>query len=361
MLRQPSKLFSVGNRLVNKQMGRMVCARFSSDVHITTVPMPSLSPTMTHGSISVWNKVPGDVLSPGDVLCEIETDKASVGFEVQDDGILAKILSVANGGEVECGRPIALTVEDAAAYAKFLTLPESEYGIVDSSTSGEADAEAAAAVAAAAVAAASVIDISTPKTAEILRRMSPAARHMVQSQALDISKVVGSAKGGLITKGDVILGVKSGAASKSDSSAKKRSAPPALASSPAASSSGTPAVCPVSADTVAVAPPVSRAPVAAPQQQSTATPSSIGGAFIDIKNSNMRKVIAKRLTESKTTVPHQYTAVVCEIDELLELRKTLKADFGVNVSVNDVVIKAAALALRDVPECNGKWVTKTGR
>jgi hypothetical protein len=98
MLRQSTKLFSLSNRLlVNKQTSRFAFSRFSTDITITTVPMPSLSPTMTHGSISLWNKAPGDVLSPGDVLCEIETDKASVGFDVQDDGVLAKILIEANG------------------------------------------------------------------------------------------------------------------------------------------------------------------------------------------------------------------------------------------------------------------------
>lgn len=165
---------------------------------------------------------------------------------------------------------------------------------------------------------------------------------MVDSQALDISQVQGSAKGGLVTKGDVILGVKSGVAVKGDSSARQRSPPPA------------PAV------TAATKTPAAATQQQPQQQASVSIAGEIGGAFIDIKNSNMRKVIAKRLTESKTTVPHQYTAIECEIDELLALRKELKNNFGVNVSVNDVVIKAAALALRDVPECNGKWVPKTG-
>lgn len=343
MLRQSSQFLRGAHRLVTSTSGsyaycRAAIAGFATDITITTVPMPSLSPTMTHGSISVWNKNPGDVLAPGDVLCEIETDKASVGFEVQDDGILAKILTGANGGEVECGLPIALTVEDEEAYATFLTLPESEYGIVDSSDSG------ASAGAAVVEPVKEVTPASTSATVSVesSRRMSPAARHMVDSQILDISQVVGSSKRGLVTKGDIILGVKTGVAVKGDSSARQRSPPPA-----AAKAASAPA-----------------APAQQVQQQQQSTPvsvsSEIGGAFIDIKNSNMRKVIAKRLTESKTTVPHQYTAVQCEIDELLALRKTLKNDFGVNVSVNDVVIKAAALALRDVPECNGKWIPKSG-
>ena len=178
------------------------------------------------------------------------------------------------------------------------------------------------------------------------RRLSHAARHMVDSQALDISQVQGSAKGGLVTKGDVILGVKAGVAVKGSSSARQRSPPPALASI---------------ASTTPVAAPTSQQQQQKQVSGSVSVSSEIGGTFTDIKNSNMRKVIAKRLTESKTTVPHQYTAIDCEIDELLALRKTLKNDFGVNVSVNDVVIKAAALALRDVPECNGKWVPKTGK
>lgn len=101
MLRQSTKLWSLSNRLLSKQASRMACCSFSTDITITTVPMPSLSPTMTHGTISLWNKAPGDTLSPGDVLCEIETDKASVGFDVQDDGILAKILIQANGNVMQ--------------------------------------------------------------------------------------------------------------------------------------------------------------------------------------------------------------------------------------------------------------------
>ena len=259
---------------------------------------------------------------------------------------------------MECGRPIALTVEDKDDYATFLTLPESEYGISDATHSESNDAPTKEAPPAGSsllklvsgllftYECSQFVDVSTSTTSSsdvgTDRRLSPAARHMVETQGIDITKVQGSSKGGLVTKADVILGMKSGAAVKTEGSVIQRSPPPPSSAQVASPSPTTTGVQP------------------APSAEATVT-TNIGGTYTDIKNSNMRKVIAKRLTESKTTVPHHYTAAECEIDELLALRKTLKNDFGVNVSVNDLVIKAAAMALRDVPECNGRWAAKTGK
>ena len=96
---------------------------------ITTITLPALSPTMTHGTIAAWLRKPGEAVKAGDTLCEIDTDKASVGFEVQDDAVLALILQNAHGPELKCGSPIALTVEDAAAYEAFLKLDPSSYAV----------------------------------------------------------------------------------------------------------------------------------------------------------------------------------------------------------------------------------------
>ena len=154
---------------------------------------------------------------------------------------------------------------------------------------------------------------------------------MAETKDLDIKEVVGTSKGGIISKSDLVNAVKSGiavprAASKSASAA---------ASAPPSSSS---------AKNNTLAATWTEAPLG-----------PINDKFIDIPNSNMRKVIAKRLTESKATVPHFYTSIECEIDELLAIRTTLKKSLDVNVSVNDLVIKAAAQALRDVQEANSKW------
>lgn len=286
--------------------------------------MPSLSPTMTHGTISLWKVSPGGELRAGDVICEVETDKASVGFEMQEDCVLAKILVEAHGPEVAVGMPIALTVEDAAAYAAFLKLNPSEYKGLEGPAS-------AASVPVAAPAA----PVASNNSSNGAQMFSPAARHMVQSQGLNTQAVKGTSKGGRISKSDLVLALKAGLA-VADPAKKHSTAAPAT-----------------------IAAPVVQSPVAAPSSSAVASPAAtaapVNSNYKDIPNSNMRKVIAKRLTESKATVPHFYTSIECEIDALMAMRKTFKKDMDLNISVNDLVIKSAALALRDVPEANAKW------
>jgi len=297
---------------------------------------------MTHGTISIWKSKSGDELKAGDILCEIETDKASVGFEMQDNSVLAKILVDALGPEIACGIPIALTVDDMEDYAAFSKLDPSIYQhLIGSSINATPhDPVAAPKVSSDSIGLSAPVAVAT--TSKTPQLFSPAARHMVESKSLDTTGLQGSAKRGLISKSDVILGIKSGQVKEDDtrkkvlSQALTVSAVPVVASTPVATSTF-PAI------TVNKATPleVSQKPV--------------NDRYVDIPNSNMRKVIAKRLTESKSTVPHFYTSIECEVDELMKLRKRLQSDFDVNVSVNDLVIKSAALALRDVPRVNSKW------
>jgi pyruvate dehydrogenase E2 component (dihydrolipoamide acetyltransferase) len=287
--------------------------------------MPSLSPTMTQGTIAKWIAKPGDQLNPGDVLCEIETDKAAVAFEMQESSILAKILVDAQSQEVAVGQPIALTVEDAEAYQAFLKLDPKDYPLT---ASAPASTPAAAPSAPSTPAPSSASSAATSVSTKDLL-LSPAARNLVQREQLDVSKVQGSGKRGMISKSDVITARNAGlvSAAKSTTSATTSTPAPAVAPTPAA---------------------------AAPTTTTTNT-AAVNTRYVDIPNSNMRKVIAKRLTESKATVPHLYLSIECPADAVLKLRSQLKKDFDVNVSVNDIVIKAAALALRDVPEANAKW------
>lgn len=281
---------------------------------------------MTQGSISSWKKSPGDELKPGDILCDIETDKASVGFEIQDEGVLAKILVEASGKELACGEPIALIVEDKEAYATFLTMDPSSY-----STSPLPSATTLPPTA----------NETTPShSSKSSARFSPAAKHMIQSAGLSVSdassKIVGTAKHGLISKSDVVL-------AQSNGSLKQTAVL-------------TPAAVVAALAPAAVAPtPSIPAPTYSP------TPSGpVNDRFTDIPNSNMRKIIAKRLAESKATVPHLYLTMECEIDSLLLFRQQLKKQLDVAVSVNDLVIKSAALALRDVPRANARWNAAAG-
>lgn len=162
-------------------------------------------------------------------------------------------------------------------------------------------------------------------------RMSPAARIMVNNHRINASTIKGTGKDNMITKGDVINALSGGLPIASVTQA------PVIAAS-------------------FVPPTVTNAN--APITPSTAP---VNNNFTDIPNTNMRKIIAKRLTESKAEVPHFYSDISVALDDVLKLRKTLQKDFNINVSVNDIVIKAAALALRDVPEVNMKFDTATGR
>jgi pyruvate dehydrogenase E2 component (dihydrolipoamide acetyltransferase) len=290
--------------------------------------LPSLSPTMTQGSIASWKKSAGDVLNVGDILCEIETDKASVGLEIQDEGVLAKILVDAMGPELAVGAPIALIVDTIEGYQEFQAMDPSAYAHLIGSGPATASSSSEPLQTTAAT-------LSPESQAASPKQLSPAARHIVGTKSLDIGNMKGSGKGGkVITKADIIEALQSGAirASSSEASSRLRQATagpaPAVTSVPNTSSSG-----------------------------STAT--AINPHYTDIPNSNMRKVIAKRLTESKSTVPHLYVSMDVNIDQVLALRKELKKAYEVNLSVNDLVIKSAAMALRDVPEAYAKWNPKT--
>lgn len=254
-------------------------------------------------------------------------------LQVQDESVLAKILVDAHGAEMACGVPIALTVEDEEAYAEFLKNPS--LGVVAAPAAAAAAAPSSSS--AAAVVAAPASHSHAAPAASGPQRFSPAAKHMVASQNLNTASLRGTAKGGLISKADIVLALQNGTV-KPGTASPKASVTHAATAAPA--------------------------PVAAPSAHvATATSQShapVNNNYTDIPASNMRKVIAKRLTESKATVPHFYTTIECEIDQLMSLRKGLKKDFDVTVSVNDLVIKSAALALRDVPEVNAKYNPKTG-
>jgi pyruvate dehydrogenase E2 component (dihydrolipoamide acetyltransferase) len=267
---------------------------------------------------------------------------------MQDEGVLAKRLVPAQGAELKVGEPIALIVEDADAYKQFLALsPDAVAAAINSKGGQNAPApsapsssqHAAATTAPAQPAAASHQASTGPK------RLSPAARHIAESKGVDVSKVVATAfNGEIISKGDVLNAIKSG----------NVNAVSAKSSHQASTSSSNQATV-----TAQPAQPTAVASSAAPVSYTLDLAAPVNNRYKDILNNNMRKVIAKRLTESKSTVPHLYVSTEIEIDALLSLRKTLKKDMDINVSVNDVVIRAAALALRDMPAVNSKWNSKT--
>jgi len=285
-------------------------AKTSLPEHIR-VALPALSPTMESGTIISWEKKEGDKLDEGDLLAEIETDKATMGFETPEEGYLAKIMVEAGTKDVTIGKLVCIIVEnaeDVAAFKNFLDDGTSEAASSAAESSAPEATVAASTVTAAAPAAAAPAVTSADRIF-----VSPLARKLASEKGINLSSLSqGSGFEGSITAKDL------------------------------ASVSVTPAPQAAPLKTVE---PVSAAPVK-------------GQKFTDLPVSNIRGVIAKRLLQSKQTIPHYYLSVDVNMDAVLSMRKefnsSMKKDGG-KLSVNDFVIKAAALACRKVPEVNSSW------
>ncbi len=298
----------------------------------TNILMPALSPTMTEGNLARWLKKEGDQVKAGDVIAEIETDKATMEVEAVDEGILGKIL-VPDGTEgVKVNQPIAVLIEEGEA------VPSGPApGAAPSEAAGKEPASAAASSPAPAPAAppAAAPQVAAPAREATARGgngqdtenrifVSPLARRMAQQAGLDLSRITGSGPNGRIVKADI-------------EAALARGAP-----QPAAPAAPAPA-----------APAPARPP--APQPVITAPHTAV-------PHSTMRRVIARRLSEAKATIPHFYVTMDIEIDALLKLRADLNARApkegtpgAFKLSVNDLVIKAAAVTLRRFPKVNASW------
>lgn len=292
----------------------------------TNIQMPALSPTMEEGTLAKWLVKEGDKVASGDLLAEIETDKATMEFEAVDEGVVAKIL-VAEGTEgVKVGTVIAIIAEEgedvsaAAAGGAAKPAPKADTAPKADPVPEKAAAPAPKADAAPAAKAAPAGDDRV--------KASPLARRLANAKGIDLAGVAGSGPNGRIVKAD-LNGAKEGVV-------KTEAAQPAAAPAPAPA--------------VASAPAAKPAPAAAP-----ASAQDFGIPHEVIKLSGMRKTIARRLTESKQQVPHIYLTVDIRLDKLLKLRGELNAGLEsrkVKLSVNDLLIKALGVALVQVPECN---------
>ncbi|UTW57455.1 pyruvate dehydrogenase complex dihydrolipoamide acetyltransferase [Kordiimonas sp. SCSIO 12603] len=277
--------------------------------------MPALSPTMEKGTLAKWLVKEGDTVESGDVIAEIETDKATMEVESIDDGTVAKILVAEGTDDVPVGQIIAVLAEDGE-----------EIGDVDVSATPAAPAPVAEAPKAEA-APAPVASVAAPAVAPAPStdgrvKASPLAKRIAKQAGLDIATVAGTGPHGRIIKRDVEAAM----------AAPQTAAPTAVATTATAT------------PTAAV-----EAPTYGPHDDIP---------FREERLSGMRKTIAKRLTESKTTVPHFYLTIECEMDKLMAQRKELNnrlADEGVKLSVNDFIIRATALALKKVPAANVQY------
>jgi pyruvate dehydrogenase E2 component (dihydrolipoamide acetyltransferase) len=279
------------------------------------VLMPALSPTMTAGNLAKWHKREGDAVSSGDVLAEIETDKATMEVEAVDDGVLGRII-VAEGAEgVAVNTPIAILLEEGEDASAL----DHVAGTAAPAPPPAAREEIAPAAPAPANAAAAPGVAAAPEPGGRVFA-SPLARRMARQAGLDLAAVSGSGPHGRIVKHDI-------------QAALAGTTPPAREPPRAA-----------------------EGPAAAPGPEVPGMP-----AYSEIPHSTMRKVIARRLVESKREAPHFYLTIDCEIDELLKARKDLNdrspetGPDAYKISVNDFVIRAVALALRKVPAANASW------
>lgn len=296
--------------------------------------MPALSPTMTEGSLAKWHKQEGDEVVAGDVIAEIETDKATMEVEAVDEGRLGKIL-VAEGTEgIAVNQPIAILLEEGEDESAL----EGAVEKLEASTAPKAEAEPAAPArdAGADEAAAAEKQGSAPPASEAKALpaakggeggrifASPLARRMAEQAGLDLARIEGSGPRGRIVKADIEAAL-----------ARPAEAAPA-AEAPAVAAPAAPAAAGPSAKELA---------------------DLLGMKYRQEPLTTMRRTIARRLTEAKQQVPHFYLTVDCEIDGLLQTRKQLneRTEGEVKISVNDFVIRAAALALQRVPAANASY------
>ncbi|AWI56884.1 branched-chain alpha-keto acid dehydrogenase subunit E2 [Sinorhizobium fredii USDA 205] len=291
------------------------------------ITMPALSPTMEEGNLAKWLVKEGDKVKSGDVIAEIETDKATMEVEAVDEGTVAKIVVPAGTEGVKVNALIAVLAadgEDVATAAKG--------GNGAAAPASAAKAEAAAPAAPAASPAPAAAPAAPAQAAGEGKRVfsSPLARRLAKEAGIDLSAIAGSGPYGRVVKKDVESAVSGGTA--------KPAAAPAAAQAPAA------------------------APLAKGMSEDAVLKLFEPGSYELVPHDGMRKTIAKRLQESKQTIPHFYVSLDCQLDALLALRAQLNAAAPekdgkpvYKLSVNDMVIKALALALRDVPDANVSW------
>ncbi|MBN8294196.1 pyruvate dehydrogenase complex dihydrolipoamide acetyltransferase [Rhodobacter sp. NTK016B] len=293
----------------------------------TEILMPALSPTMEEGTLAKWLVKEGDTVSSGDILAEIETDKATMEFEAVDEGVIGKILIDEGSEGVKVNTPIAVLLEEGESADDIgkTSAPKEPAKPEASAKDDGGDAKASAPAKSDSVTAAPAAPVADGKRIFA----SPLARRIAADKGLDLSQITGSGPHGRIVKADVE------GASAQPKAAKAEAAP---AKSDAAPAKG--AAMPTGADA------------------NTVMKMFEGRDFEEVKLDGMRKTVAARLTEAKQTIPHFYLRRSVQLDALMAFRAQLNgqlADRGVKLSVNDFIIKACAMALQKVPDANAVW------
>ena len=285
--------------------------------------MPALSPTMEEGTLAKWLVKEGDKVSSGDILAEIETDKATMEFEAVDDGVIGKLLIAAGTDAVKVNTPIAVLLVDGESAADMKAQPSAPAG---------AGAKAAPVANSAGGSAAPAAPAPAAPTAKDGARVfaTPLARRIAAQKGLDLGSITGSGPHGRIVKADV----------------------------EGATAAPTTAAAPAPAATAAPAPAAPKAAMATGASAEQVAKMYDGRAYEEVPLDGMRRTVAARLTEAKQTIPHFYLRREVQLDALMAFRATLNKQLdarGVKLSVNDFIIKACAMALQAVPGCNAVW------
>lgn len=277
----------------------------------TELGMPALSPTMSLGNLVEWKVTEGQAIAAGDVLAEIETDKATLSWENQDDGYVAKLLVPAGTQGIKVGQPVAIVVDEEdqiAAFKSFSTAGGSVETNKEESSSGS----------------------SSEKQDSL--RLAPSARHLLEEHHISVEQVEPTGPHGIVTKGDVLAVINSKDVNlKSEDRSPKPSKPPTKVESPTQAK-------PLVEEKPAVESPSRSAQV----------------SYVDVPTSQIRRIIAQRLLESKSSIPHMYVSSDVELDAIMQLRESLRQQ-NIKVSVNDCIVKAVAQALAQVPQANAFW------
>ena len=291
--------------------------------------MPALSPTMTEGTITKWHKVEGDEVAAGDLLAEIETDKATMELEAVEEGILGTILKPEGSEGIPVNKPIAIMITDAEDASNLNTYVESYSPEVGEENQASADLVQPQMLPK------PESDSNKPQVDASLRIFaSPLARRAASDAGIDLTNIAGSGPHGRVVKRDL--------------EAIPSKTPQEDGTVIGQSEISVPAV--VSSEKMVPAP----------------LKSTPGENFTEITHSNMRMVIADRLTKSSNEIPHFFLTIECEIERLLEMRKDLnnrapEGESFYKLSVNDFVVKAVALAIKRVPMVNVSWTDKAMR
>ncbi|MEP0368058.1 MAG: pyruvate dehydrogenase complex dihydrolipoamide acetyltransferase [Cyclobacteriaceae bacterium] len=278
----------------------------TSGINASVITMPKMSDTMQEGVIASWLKKEGDEISSGDIIAEVETDKATMELEAYEDGVLLHI-AVEAGGSVAIDGPIAVVGEKGADWK---TLLEAQASAGSSSAKEDAPVEKASEPAKESVSVASAAPTATSVSSNGRVKASPLAKKLAEDKGIDISQVAGSGEGGRIIKKDI------------------EDFKPSAASAPAASGVAIPAV--------------------------------VGEeSYEDVPATQMRKAITRGLTASQFGAPHFYLTMEMDMDKTIEARASINELSPVKISFNDIVIKAVAAALRKHPDVNTYWISET--